>query len=167
MRQSLAHIPARRASRHGFTLIEIVAVLVIVGILAAVIVPRATRPSLAAPRAAEVASHLRFLQLRAMKDKTSAWGMSCDGTSYWGFNGTDPNNAAARIPLPGEAGTVVAVAGKNMGLSVFTVLFDQYGIPYSANPTTKLAANATLTVTDTASGGTATLTITPETGFIP
>lgn len=165
MRQNLPQSPARPARERAFTLIEVVAVLVILGILGAVVAPKAARPGLAAPRAAEVASQLRYLQLRALKDRTAAWGMSCDGTNYWGFNGTDPASAANRVALPGESGSLVALADKGIAMGAFTVIFDQYGIPYSPDAATKLTANAVISVTETGNG--ATITITPETGFIP
>ena len=149
----------------GFTLIEVITILVILGILAVVIVPKALRPSMAGPRASEIAAQLRYLHLRAMKENLLPWGMKCDGTNYWAFNGTDPDAAAARNLLPGEVGTSVALASKSMGMSSFTVIFDQNGIPYAPNAATKLASPLAVTVTE--GGGNATITITPETGFIP
>lgn len=151
----------------GFTLIEVITILVILGILAVFVAPRALRPSLAGPRAAEIASQLRYLQLSAMKEKAT-WGMKYDSatSTYWGFNGTDPDVASARVQLPGESGTSVSLTTKGITVSgLTTVLFDQYGIPYEPNSSTKLAAPLTVTVTE--GGGSASFTITPETGFIP
>lgn len=149
----------------GFTLVEVITVLVILGILAVVVAPRMLRPSLAGPRASEIASQLRYLQLRAMKEKTTAWGMKCQGTDYWGFNGTNPDAANARIVFPGEGNATVSLTAKNMAMSGFTVIFDQYGIPYSPTSATKLASALSVTITE--GGGSAILTITPETGYIP
>lgn len=149
----------------GFTLVEVITILVILGILAVVIAPKALRPSMAGPRASEIASQLRYLQLRAMKEKTVNWGLKCDGTNYWGFNGTNADDVNARSALPGEAGATVALTSKSMAMTGFTVFFDQYGIPYAPDSATKLAS--TLSVTITEGGGSATLSITPETGYIP
>ncbi len=154
-----------RCGGGGFTLVEVITILIILGILAVVIAPKVLRPSMAGPRASEIAAQLRYLHLRAMKENLLSWGMKCDGTNYWAFNGTDPDAVAARNLLPGESGTSVALASKDMGMSSFTVIFDQNGIPYSPTTATKLANALTVTVTE--GGGSATITITPETGFIP
>lgn len=149
----------------GFTLVEVITVLIILGILAVVIAPKALRPSLAGPRASEIASQLRSLQLRAMKEKVTFWGMKCAGTDYWAFNGTDADAGSARVVLPGETSDTVSLTAKGMGMGGFTVFFDQYGIPYSPDSATKLASALVITVTE--GGGSASVTITPETGFVP
>jgi hypothetical protein len=54
-------------------------------------------------------------------------------------------------------------------MNAFTYYFDGYGIPYTAydpaGATTKLAAPASISIT--AGGNTGTLTLTPETGYVP
>lgn len=161
--------PRKHLRAGGFTLIEVITVIIILGILAAVATSRANLGNVSSnARALEIRSQIRLVQLRAMKSYTM-YGISCDGANYWGFNGTDPGVAAARIPLPGESSTLVPWAGKGItALTAFSYCFDEFGIPYTcaagAAPV-KLAAAGNIALT--AGGVTTTLTLTPETGYIP
>ncbi|MBU1230155.1 MAG: prepilin-type N-terminal cleavage/methylation domain-containing protein [Proteobacteria bacterium] len=153
----------------GFTLIELITVIIILGILSFALFGRTgprSGPELA--RMAEVRAQIRFVQLRSMKT-SSVNGIKCDGTSYWAFTGTNPDAVAARLDLPGESGSVITLGATNMTMTAFVFLFDGFGIPYtaytSATTNTKLAADALITIT--AGGGTGTLTLTPETGYVP
>jgi prepilin-type N-terminal cleavage/methylation domain-containing protein len=169
--------PTRQAGRGeplrcgGFTLVELITVIIILGLLSAALISRSgTLGGQELARMAEVRAQLRYVQLRAIKSN-SVCGFACDGVNYWAFSGNDPALAANLLPLPGETGSQVSVAGKNMTMtmSVSPVYFDGFGIPYtaytSASVNTKLAASATITVT--AGGSTGALTITPETGYVP
>lgn len=157
----------------GFTLIELITVIVILGILAVVLTTgTGALGGRELARAAEVRAQLRFVQLKAMKTG-GVYGMSFDGTNYWGFNGTDPAAAAMRLTLPGETAALISLAGKNMALALpatpYTIFFDGFGIPYtsyaSASVNTRLANPANITIT--AGGASAVLTLTPETGYVP
>ena len=119
-------------------------------------------------RMAEVRAQLRYVQLRALKTG-QVYGVKCDTTNYWAFvfNSTDPTNFNTYLTLPGETNSTISLSGKSMTMTAFTCLFDAYGIPYTAAPSagTKLAAPQVVTITT--GGASTSLTITPETGYVP
>lgn len=152
----------------GMTMIELVVVLVIMGILAAVVVGRFMtfdEGKLYAQNAV-MATHIRYAQTRAMK-YAAFWGAASSGTQFWVFNGTDSSNSANWVNLPGASSTPIALADNDIGMTSFTLLFDQYGRPYSA-PGTLLTAPLLITITYPNPNPTrqVILTVTPETGFL-
>jgi len=148
---------------HGFTLIEVITVLLIIGILSAVIFSRGTTLNDdAAARASELRAQLRYLQLMAMKNGSTYLVLQSQSGGYWAYNSA---NSTKRLPLPGESATTVSLADKDMTMDDFIISFDRFGIPYSGNPQVKLAANATIQMS--VDGQNATLIVVPETGFIP
>lgn len=150
----------------GFTLIEMITVLIIIGILSAAIFSRGSSlNSDLSARTSEVRAQLRYLQLMAMKTGATYLVLKNDQTSssYWAYNSA---NETKHLALPGEESGTVSLTGKAMTMSPsFIISFDRFGIPYTGNPQVKLAANATITIT--AGGQSGTLTVTPETGFVP
>jgi hypothetical protein len=100
--------------------------------------------------------------------------MSCDGTTYWLFQGTTTTNY---ILLPEDEKYInnnrtINLAAKKISVSSFLIYFDSRGIPY--NSYTSAAVNdprtSDLIITvSPASGGTPSvnITITPLTGYIP
>lgn len=150
-------------SSGGFTLIEMITVLVVLAIISALITTRgSTMNTDLSARLSEVRSQLRFLQLRAMKNATPV-GLQCDGTSYFARYVANSNT----IPLPGETGATVSLAGKSMTMSSFFFSFDANGVPYTGTTPTKITSATNSTISITAGGQTGTLTVTPETGFVP
>jgi len=149
MRSSFHH-----RKRGGFTLIEVAAVLVILGILAAVAVARLTSTaSYSVISEAEILkTHFRFAQMKALSDVNATWGIAVAAGSYTLQN----NGAEAAIILPGaESATHSFPSG--VSSTAQTITFDTWGSP----------GDADLTLTLSGGGESATITITRNTGFIP
>lgn len=144
----------------GFTLIEIVAVLVVLGILSALLVSRTgneDKGALAA-RLSELRSQIRYVQLAAMKSGATYLAMVCDGTRYWAQydNGT-------LLLLPAENATRVTLSDKSLTVSAFNLRFDALGIPLDGASGAKLTAPLTIQVTRAGASG--SIGVSPETGF--
>jgi MSHA pilin protein MshC len=140
----------------GFTLIEAIAVLIILGIVAAVAASRAmTGDSDLVAQEDTVKTHLRFAQLKALADDTAAsWGISFSGASYT----LNKNGSAAAINLPGEdSGSHTFPTGVTAS-GAAAVNFDPWGSPGTSNVTVTLSQAG---VPDR------TITITAYTGHIP
>jgi prepilin-type N-terminal cleavage/methylation domain-containing protein len=149
----------KASDNKGFTLIEVIAVLIILGIVAAVVVSRGlTTNNDLIPQADIVKSHLRFAQLKALADdstSSSTWGIAFSGTFY-----TLQNNlaTATTATLPGASdGTThtfpsgVTVAGDT------PITFDSWGSPLGGGPKT---------VTLSQGGASITINIADITGYI-
>lgn len=159
----------------GFTLVEIIATLIIIGIIAAVIVSSVSGVADTDRVSQEnvIKNHIRYAQSMAMKQGT-VWGIKCDGTDYWLFRTNAPDTPANQIVLPNEENVKVTLANKKIAMTVFTLFFDAIGSPYTAytNATTNTpvsAANPLAVTVDSIPAGSATpaFNVTPETGFIP
>ncbi len=88
-----------RVSQKGFTLLEIIAMLVVLGILTAVAVSRINNFDAEVVTGADtLKAHLRYAQTMAMNSNPNApsdatvWGINCSGSTYWLFNGTNPGD---------------------------------------------------------------------------
>jgi len=179
-------VPKVFKTQAGFTLMEVIAVLVILGILVAVAVSRAknydTETVYAGTDALKV--HLRYAQTMAMNrtpdidapDTETIMGLKYDAAAnqYWLFKGTNTGDIHF---LPDDSkyvtndGKINLTAKKIRLNSGFTIYFDNYGIPYTAytsSTTNTLLANELAIVAASLSGSfSKSLTITPLTGFIP
>lgn len=148
----------------GFTLIEVMSALIIIGIVSAVAISRFGTSDAELTAGGEVVkSHLRYAQLRAMNSE-SVWGICCDGTDYWLFMNGDTSQSRV---LPGEDADPVHLADKQISMGSFIISFDAWGRPYYNDaPAAGTTAGTTIVVS---SSGTSSLSIsvTPETGFIP
>jgi prepilin-type N-terminal cleavage/methylation domain-containing protein len=158
----------------GFTLVEIIAVLIVLGILAAVIINRAmsTTSTTRVAQESVIKNHIRYAQALATKQGT-LWGIKCDGTDYWLFRTIDPDTTSNQRALPGEENVKVTLANKNISMSAFTVFFDANGRPYTAytdatnNTPVSTSDPLSITVDSVPASVAVTFGITPETGFMP
>lgn len=134
----------------GFTLIEVIAILLLMGILSAIAVTRSSNFGADTDvRAATevVKNHLRYAQTKAMNSNVS-WGLNFSGSTY---TLRDANNVSAS--LPGDLPQGMAFAS-----TVNPLMFEnRWGSP----------GNTTITVTVSKGGSSQTITVTKNTGFIP
>ena len=153
-------------NNHGFTFIEMIVVLVLMSIIAAGVLVRSmdTDQIDRAAQVAKIRNHIRYAQAMALKRSDKIWGIKCDGSNaYWFFEGTDPDDSANQLPLPGEINSQILLSDIKVTMSEFTLLFDRYGIPYKDNLSIKVD-NSSNSLSITISG--VTLSVTPETGLI-
>lgn len=160
-------IGKKPSKKNGFTLIEVIAVLVIVAIIAAVVVARgmSTADVNLQAETDTLKSHLRYAQYLALNDiYPIKWGIQISGDSYKlvrsgngaAIDSTTPYN------LPGESSDTHSISPIT---ATATVLFDEWGSPY--NEFAKLTGNAAWTITLTQGSQSKSIEIIPETGFIP
>jgi prepilin-type N-terminal cleavage/methylation domain-containing protein len=175
-------VPKIFKTQNGFTLIEIISVLVILGILVTVAVSRMSNFDVAVYTGRDaLKAHLRYAQTMAMnKDPNTGtetiMGINYDAgaNQYWLFRGT---NTSDILLLPDDSKYVtgdrkIDLAAKKINInSGFTIYFDNHGIPYTAytNSTTNtpLVNALPIVVTSLSGSSSKSLTITPQTGFIP
>ena len=153
--------------RRGFTLIEMVAVLVLLGILATVAVSRITGTQ-EAERNVEIAklkNHLRYAQMRAMNsggpEAPVIWGIQKVGGSGYRLFRRESDGTLTPFTLPGENQDTVTTQLLTWDGGFTVVGFDYFGRP-SVN-LTNFETPQSVPVTS----GTNSITITQETGFIP
>lgn len=138
-------------SRAGFTLVEVIAVVVVMGILAAMVAPRFILTDLSAGQLATlVRGHMRYAQLRAM-DNEAIWGIryTAATNTYTLFEMVGNTETQRAFPGDTDIGVVLTDEGFTIPTGDFIFSFDRRGQPYTdAGATTLLAANATVTLTD-------------------
>ncbi len=165
MRQRESSSLLQRGRFLGFSLIELVIVLLLVGILAVFALPRLTSTqSITLPAvAAQIAANVRYTQNLSMS-QGQRYRINFTANSY---HITDM--AGVGITQPVVGGTVpvvvpgVALSGYNPPLTNNYVAFDTMGAPY-ISATALLAATATITLT--AGADTSSVAIAAETGRV-
>jgi len=151
----------------GFTLIEIIAVLVVLGIMATVIASGIGNIGSEAERIGEIArikTHLRFAQAQSMAESGIFYGLEFKGDNYacYGFtalpSGLTAGTGGKLLRLPGEEADRVQLKSglsiKSQHLICFTIL----GVPMEK----EVSYGGSLDFGDGNS-----ITITLDTGFIP
>ncbi|MBN2568954.1 MAG: type II secretion system protein [Deltaproteobacteria bacterium] len=154
----------RHSGKHdrGFTLIEIVAVLIVIGIIGTAVTISSVYSTSANNLAAQVEvikGHLRYAQARAMSSD-AIWGINFSSDTYFLFKNGNINDT---VFLPAETSDSVTLPA-GMTITVATVSFDSWGKPYTdAAATAQGGADISVSL-----GGTSeTISITNNTGFIP
>jgi prepilin-type N-terminal cleavage/methylation domain-containing protein len=172
-------------NKNGFTIIEVITVLVILGIFAAVAISQisSNQNNLITARDTLV-SQLRLAQARAMSTSTddvntfSAWGVRfVSTTTYHLFYCADasacnPADAANQKIFFGADSIIMNLAPK--GVQVTTngsgiIAFDRFGIPYdsiASIPTNNSRTTQLILTLQDSNGKTKTINITPQTGMI-
>ncbi|MDZ4340165.1 MAG: type II secretion system protein [candidate division NC10 bacterium] len=157
----------RAMEEAGFTLIEMVLVILLLGFIAAVVIPRFPRHPKAGLAARRLVSDIRYAKELSMRLQTMSGVYFISSTEYRVFQNNDINTAA-KDPHTGTD-FVVTLDGQlsgvtiTQGLSGSTLKFNSLGTPLDGADT-PLAAAATITVTDGAIPQ--TVTIEPNTGRV-
>ncbi|MFZ5564554.1 MAG: prepilin-type N-terminal cleavage/methylation domain-containing protein [Thermodesulfobacteriota bacterium] len=142
----------------GFTLLEIVVVLLVLGIVSAVVITRYVSANIDARNAAmigRIKAHLRYARNASMNSET-AWWIDFNAGSYV-LNKRAPDGTNIIAVFPGEDGTAVNFPGGFTGPDI-NVLFDGWGRPVDGTGTPTGVLNLAFTSD--------TVTI-RSTGYIP
>lgn len=146
----------------GFTLIELVIVIVILAILAVTVSMLFTNvPNLYA-QAAMVASDIRYAQSLSLTHGSRYTFVVLSSTSY-----TIQNSSGTAITMPSGSSAASLGSGISFGTRsgfASTITFDTRGTPYADSSSTPLSTTATIALVQ--GRNTATVTINPETGWI-
>ncbi len=115
---------AIRIPHSGMTLIEVIVVMIIIGILAAIVLPKidfggTTSRTSVEGAANMIASDIRYAQEFAMANRVSKSVVFISGTSVYTFNPTSPFDSTGQLP-----------SGVTVGVNL-TITFNSLGEPIS------------------------------------
>lgn len=173
--------------KKAFTMIELVFVIVVIGILAAVIIPN-TRTNPLYEAAAQLQSHIRYTQHLAMVDDKfdandanwhkNRWQIRFNGNQYsiasqnntvFAKNPLNADTNLTNIDLSAKYSSAVAFSDSCTGQNIIS--FDHMGRPIvgdlSANTTAYTAQliNTACTITLSNNGENVIIKVEPETGY--
>lgn len=165
-------------NQYGFTMIEIISVLVIIAIIGAVAVSRVSSigQSTLQANADKLKVHLRYAQLRALNSTERVWGINFSSASYQLFYSNASDTGASNVfyvPFPGGEGSNIDLSKSNTTITFGgnPLSFDTWGKPYQnlrANFYSPVQQDADRTITlSNAGGNTKAITIIKNTGYIP
>ena len=171
-----------RRDQHGFTLVEITAVLVLMAIISAYVIGRSigTEQIDLAGQTDKIRNQIRYAQATAMKQSNRIWGIKSDTITnqYWLFSvpipvvAGDEDQAGNQRSFPGENSNIISFAdlGLNDITPTFTLFFDRIGRPYDTyidegNPG-NVPRNSDLVITVSGGGNTRLIRVKPETGLV-
>lgn len=160
-------IPGIRTSGHGgFTLVELVAVILLLGILAFSVVPRfLDKGSIDVGAMAEqLAGDIRYTQSLAMtsgqRNRINLAAASYQITTSAGVPVAHPATGSTAAISLGD----VSLSGYNPPLTNSYIAFDGKGVPYTNVAGTLLGTTATITLN--AAGNTRQIAVSPQTGRV-
>lgn len=149
------------SSFSGFTLIELVAVMIVVGILAVFVAPRLSRSAYDVRTVIDEAqSTLRYAQKIAVAQHRPVFVMF-DGSNFALCFDAD---CATRVPIP--TGTPASI-NLPPGATMTSFFFNALGKPFNignAEPVSTFINPRTVTITG--GGMTRTIVVEPETGYV-
>lgn len=163
----MARVSGIRSTRkNGFTLVELVVIILLVGALAFIAVPRYLNKGAidVSAMAEQLANDIRYTQSLAMTSGQRN-RINLTATTY---QITTSSGGPVVHPVTGSAGPITL---NNVTLSVNPALansyigFDSKGIPYTDMPANTALA-ATTTITLTAGGNTRNVVVSPQTGRV-
>ncbi|MBF0487192.1 MAG: prepilin-type N-terminal cleavage/methylation domain-containing protein [Nitrospirae bacterium] len=152
-----------RTDERGFTLIEIIAVLILMGIVAVVVAAKYSSPDVYAVSSEleTLKTNLRFAQLKAMNELDgTTWGIKFSATSNavsYALIKTTGGVQSSPVLLPGDStATHTLTSGITATTTVNPIVFDNWGSP----------GTASITIGLTNSAFSPSATVTKNTGFI-
>jgi len=161
----------------GFTIIEVIAVLIMLGILTAVIISRGSSTDLYTLRSEVdvIKTHIRYAQARAM-NTSSVWGIRFqnNNTSYFLYKyAAGQSWQQSRVILPGEDSDIVNLPsgvtvafGSGGGGKARTVSFNSWGVPCTNKAATKKQGGNWRNINVSFEGNTERIRVRKNTGFI-
>jgi prepilin-type N-terminal cleavage/methylation domain-containing protein len=161
LQRSAGRTRRRLRFRRGFTLIELVIIIVLIGIMGAIAMPKYAsamnryRADAAARRIATDLGYTRSLAIAT--STTTSIQFNCNTSTYQIAGATDPDHGGIfSVTLSGDPylSTISSAAAVS---SIVTVSFNGYGIPTSTPSIVVTSSDATRTVTVSADVGTATV----------
>ena len=149
--------------KKGFTLLEVMVVLVLIGLLAVVALNKINDFSKVSSELEILKSNLRYIQFKAMNDdvNNNSWGLTVSGNSYTLMCAP----SCTSVPnLPNEnASTHTPANGVAINFGFTSIRYNSWGSP-AINGTNQASNPISISVTD--GTNTQSFTITPNTGFI-
>ncbi len=140
-------------NNHGFTMVEIISVLVILGILSGIMVNRMNLGNADIYSIESIfKTHIRYAQSKSMQSNATVWGVRINKTldEYWLFNcdigQTSKWDSNRRLPPGGTASSenttddrirtslkkvdINNISVGNASKSLLTIVYDESGVPF-------------------------------------